>query len=182
MTDVKKPLTTRTQIALDYLKAIETDDVETLKRLLADSHQRILCPFEREKPPGKEQILAGKGWRTNYREIQGTPLDVMETLDGRVVIHIRWKGLRNDGRWIQREEIRVLSFTDGLMLLDDPQIEQVKMFVDWVGLSQWALPASRSSTLSIGSLYNQLMGLGKAHSKPQTELSEQGDGGHCSVM
>ncbi|KZP00564.1 hypothetical protein CALVIDRAFT_595349 [Calocera viscosa TUFC12733] len=182
MDDIKKPLSTRTQLALEYLRASEIDDKEALARMLSENYERTVSPLERPdiKPGAKKDVLTVHAWREGFREIKATPMDVMETLDGRVVLHIRWRGLRNDGQWVQKEEIRTISFTDGPGLFDDLQIVQVKVFIDWVGFGQWKSAKAASNT-SMTAMYNHAMGLDLSMGQANAP-SNQGSPPKCIVM
>ncbi|KZT53253.1 hypothetical protein CALCODRAFT_520174 [Calocera cornea HHB12733] len=182
MTDLKKAPSTLTQVALQYLKAMEADDKETLGRLLADGYERPIMPLHRPeiKPGSKQDALDKHAWRADFREITAKALDVMETTDGRVVLHIQWRGLRNDGQWVQKEEMRIISFTDGPRIFDDPQIAHVKLFIDWVGFGQFKSPKGASNT-TLGAMYHHTMGLDQSKAVVNTDQT-QGGPAKCAIM
>jgi len=170
MTDIKKVPSSRVQVANAFLKATETNDKAAFKRLLADTYTRTIVPFERADAPAHTK----KAGFEDYRDTEVTAEDVLETVDGKVVMHVRWKGLRNDGQWVQRDDIRIISFTDGPSPFDDPQIVHIKFFIDWVGMTQWVNPKS-AKNLSVGAMYDHIMGLDQVQTAP-------GSGGKCIVM
>jgi len=184
MTDFKRQPSARTQVALEYLKATERDDKGAQARLLADTYQRITVPLERAdaQPRTKQMVLEDRSWGKDFREIKATLLDIMETLDGRVVMHIRWRGLRNDGQWVQREEMRVLTFTDGGGYgFDQPQVEDVTLFVDWLGMTQWASP-NLAATASMKVMYNHIMGFDQAEVAQAAQAASGAGGAKCIIM
>jgi len=90
MTDTKKLPASRIDIALQYLKASETNDKAAYERLLSDTYHSTTWPTENpdDVTSTKEKVLVAYAWYDKYREIQAIPIDVMETTDGRIILHV----------------------------------------------------------------------------------------------
>jgi len=154
----------RKQIALEYLKAFETDDKAALERVLSDTFERVTLPCQRFdfKSESKQLAVERASWRTQYQEVKVIPVEVLETVDGKIVTHSHWQCLKHGGQWqnpdqwVHSEEMHIFSFVNGQGPDEDPKIVHIKVFLDWVGAVQMAWP--NPEAWSVQSLYRWIMG------------------------